>query len=29
MVTMETEVEELLTLVINCGKDIDDAVNQL
>ena len=29
MVTMETEVEELLTLVINCGKDIDEAVNQL
>ena len=29
MLTMETEVEELLTLVINCGKDIDDAVNQL
>lgn len=26
---METEVEELLTLVINCGKDIDEAVNQL
>merc|ERR1719244_1917414 len=27
MVTMETVVEELLTLVINCGKDIDKAVN--
>ena len=26
MVTMETEVEELLSLVINCGKDIDEAV---
>ena len=29
MVTMETDVEELLNLVINCGKDIDEAVNQL
>ena len=29
MVTMETEVEELLSLVINCGKDIDEAVTQL
>jgi len=29
MVTMETEVEELLNLVINCGKDIDEAVTQL
>ena len=29
MVTMDTDVEELLTLVINCGKDIDEAVSQL
>ena len=29
MVTIETEVEELLNLVINCGKDIDEAVSQL
>ena len=29
MVTMETDVEELLNLVINCGKDIDEAVSQL
>ena len=29
MVTMDTDVEELLNLVINCGKDIDEAVNQL
>lgn len=29
MVTMETEVEELLSLVINCGKDIDEAVRLL
>ena len=29
MVTMDTDVEELLNLVINCGKDIDEAVSQL
>ncbi len=29
MVTMETDVEELLTLVINTGRDIDEAVAQL
>ena len=29
MVTMDTDVEELLSLVINCGKDIDEAVSQL
>lgn len=29
MVTMETEVEELLNLVINTGRDIDEAVSQL
>ena len=29
MVTMDTDVEELLTLVINCGKDIDEAVSRL
>ena len=29
MVTMDTDVEELLNLVINCGRDIDEAVSQL
>ena len=29
MVTMDTDVEELLGLVSNCGRDIDDAVSQL
>ena len=29
MVTMETDVEELLSLVINTGRDIDEAVVQL
>ena len=29
MVTMDTEVEELLTLVINTGREIDEAVAQL
>jgi len=29
MVTMDTDVEELLHLVINCGRDIDEAVSQL
>ena len=29
MVTMETDVEELLNLVINTGKEVDDAVAQL
>jgi hypothetical protein len=29
MVTMETDVEELLSLVINTGRDIDEAVAQL
>ena len=29
MVTMDTDVEELLSLVINCGKDIDEAVSHL
>ena len=28
-VTMDTDVEELLNLVINCGRDIDEAVSQL
>ena len=29
MVTMETDVEELLSLVLNTGRDIDEAVVQL
>lgn len=29
MVTMDTDVEELLTLVINTGQEIDEAVAQL
>ena len=29
MVTMETEVEELLSLVISTGREIDESVAQL